>query len=93
MDSVGNIAVFMKPLTVLKGERGYLMTDILHAVDGTEKPEDLLYMITSPPQYGQIEHIRYPGVPITSFSQMDVTNHTVCYVHNSKATAPRDMFK
>ncbi|XP_060093251.1 FRAS1-related extracellular matrix protein 1 isoform X1 [Heteronotia binoei] len=88
----GNIAVFMRPLTVLKGDRGHLMTDVLRAVDGTEKPEELLYVITSPPQYGQIEYVRYPGVPITSFSQMDVASHSVCYVHNSKAAAPRDTF-
>ncbi|KAL8203136.1 UNVERIFIED_CONTAM: hypothetical protein K2H54_041414 [Gekko kuhli] len=77
----------------LKGDRGHLMTEVLHAVDGTEKPEELLYVITSPPQYGQIEYVHYPGVPITSFSQMDVASHMVCYVHNSKAAAPRDMFK
>uniref|UniRef100_A0ACB8ESF7 FRAS1- extracellular matrix protein 1 n=1 Tax=Sphaerodactylus townsendi TaxID=933632 RepID=A0ACB8ESF7_9SAUR len=65
----------------------------MEKVDGTEKPEELLYVITSPPQYGQIEYVHYPGVPITSFSQMDVANHVVCYVHNSKAAAPRDMFR
>ncbi|XP_042310518.1 FRAS1-related extracellular matrix protein 1 isoform X3 [Sceloporus undulatus] len=89
----GNIAVFMKPLTVLKGDRGLLMTDVLLAVDGTEKPEELLYVITSPPQYGQIEYVSYPGVAITSFSQMDVAGQAVCYVHNSKAASPRDMFR
>lgn len=93
MDPAGNIAVFVRPLTVLKGDRGHLMTDVLHAVDGTEKPEELLYVITSPPQYGQIEHVQYPGAPITSFSQMDVASNTICYVHNSKAAAPRDTFK
>ncbi|KAH0628328.1 hypothetical protein JD844_009328 [Phrynosoma platyrhinos] len=89
----GNIAVFMKPLTVLKGDRGLLMTDVLLAVDGTEKPEELLYVITSPPQHGQIEYVSYPGVAITSFSQMDVAGQAVCYVHNSKAASPRDMFR
>ncbi|XP_062985314.1 FRAS1-related extracellular matrix protein 1 [Elgaria multicarinata webbii] len=89
----GNIAVFVRPLTVLKGDRGLLMTDVLLAVDGTEKPEELLYVITSPPQHGQIEYISYPGVAITSFSQMDVTGQAVCYVHNSKAASPRDMFR
>nr|XP_056704812.1 FRAS1-related extracellular matrix protein 1 [Euleptes europaea] len=88
-----NTAVFIRPLTVLKGDRGLLNTDVLHAVDGTEKPEELLYVITSPPQYGQIEYVRYPGVPITSFSQMDVASHAVCYVHNSKAVAPSDTFR
>ncbi|XP_060618381.2 FRAS1-related extracellular matrix protein 1 isoform X3 [Anolis sagrei] len=88
----GNIAVFMRPLTVLKGDRGLLMTDVLLAVDGTEKPEELLYVITAPPQYGQIEYVSYPGVAITSFSQMDVAGQAVCYVHKSKEASSKDMF-
>ncbi|XP_053226453.1 FRAS1-related extracellular matrix protein 1 isoform X7 [Podarcis raffonei] len=89
----GNIAVFTKPLTVMKGDRGYLMTDVLLAVDGTEKSEEILYVITSPPQYGQLEYVTYPGVAITSFSQMDVAGQAVCYVHHSKAASPRDTFR
>ncbi|XP_061486151.1 FRAS1-related extracellular matrix protein 1 isoform X3 [Rhineura floridana] len=89
----GNIVVYTRPLTVLKGDRGHLMTDVLLAVDGTEKPEELLYVITSPPQYGQIEYVTYPGVAVTSFSQMDVASQAVCYVHNSTTASPRDMFR
>ncbi|KAK2119771.1 FRAS1- extracellular matrix protein 1 [Saguinus oedipus] len=65
-------------------DRGFLTTTSLLAVDGTDKPEELQYAITSPPQYGQVEYVRYPGVPITSFSQMDIAGQTVCYVHKSK---------
>lgn len=93
MCPIGNIAVFTKPLTVMKDDRGYLMTDVLLAVDGTEKPEEILYVITSPPQYGQLEYVTYPGVAITSFSQMDVAGQAVCYVHHSKAASPRDTFR
>nr|XP_008101362.1 PREDICTED: FRAS1-related extracellular matrix protein 1 isoform X1 [Anolis carolinensis] len=89
----GNIAVSMRPLTVLKGDRGLLMTDVLLAVDGTEKPEELLYVITAPPQYGQIEYVSYPGVAITSFSQMDVAGQAVCYVHKSKEASSKDTFR
>uniref|UniRef100_A0A669QDU3 FRAS1-related extracellular matrix protein 1 n=1 Tax=Phasianus colchicus TaxID=9054 RepID=A0A669QDU3_PHACC len=80
----GDIAVFIKPLKVPKGNRGYITTDVLLSLDGTDKPEELLYVITSPPQYGQIEYISYPDIPITSFSQMDVASQTVCYVHSTK---------
>uniref|UniRef100_A0A672V9V1 FRAS1-related extracellular matrix protein 1 n=1 Tax=Strigops habroptila TaxID=2489341 RepID=A0A672V9V1_STRHB len=89
----GDIAVFTKPLTVPKGDQGYITTDVLLALDGTDKPEELLYVITSPPQYGQIEYVRYPGIPITSFSQMDVARQIVCYVHNTKAVVPEDTFR
>ncbi|XP_069482158.1 FRAS1-related extracellular matrix protein 1 [Ambystoma mexicanum] len=89
----GDIAVFARPLNVSKGDRGLLTTDVLLAVDGTDKPEELLFEITVPPQYGQMEYVSHPGVPISSFSQMDVAAQTVCYVHSSKAATARDMFR
>ncbi|XP_054666584.1 FRAS1-related extracellular matrix protein 1 isoform X1 [Grus americana] len=89
----GDIAVFIKPLRVPKGDRGYITTNVLLALDGSDKPEELLYVITSPPQYGRIEYVSYPGIPITSFSQMDVARQIVCYVHNTKAVVPEDTFR
>ncbi|NXU95636.1 FREM1 protein, partial [Xiphorhynchus elegans] len=89
----GEITVFMKLLRVPKGDRSYITTDVLLALDGTDKPEDLLYVITSPPQYGQIEYVSYPGTPITNFSQMDVVRQIVCYVHNTKEVALEDTFR
>ncbi|XP_029409785.1 FRAS1-related extracellular matrix protein 1 isoform X2 [Nannospalax galili] len=89
----GEIVIHAKPLVVSKGNRGVLTTTTLLAVDGTDKPEELLYIITTPPQYGQVEYVRYPGVPITSFSQMDIAGQTVCYMHRSKAAVPSDRFR
>ncbi|XP_045325883.1 FRAS1-related extracellular matrix protein 1 isoform X4 [Leopardus geoffroyi] len=89
----GDIVILAKPLVVSKGERGFLTTTTLLAVDGTDKPEELLYIITSAPRYGQVEYVRYPGVPIASFSQMDIAGQTVCYVHKSKAAVSHDTFR
>ncbi|NXR25103.1 FREM1 protein, partial [Cinclus mexicanus] len=89
----GDIAIFMKLLRVPKGDRSYITTDVLLALDGTDKPEELLYVITSPPQYGQIEYVSYPGIPIASFSQMDVARQIVCYVHKAKAVVHEDTFR
>ncbi|XP_058551295.1 FRAS1-related extracellular matrix protein 1 isoform X6 [Neofelis nebulosa] len=89
----GDIVILAKPLVVSKGDRGFLTTTTLLAVDGTDKPEELLYIITSAPRYGQVEYVRYPGVPITSFSQMDIAGQTVCYVHKSKAAVSHDTFR
>ncbi|XP_036034922.1 FRAS1-related extracellular matrix protein 1 isoform X1 [Onychomys torridus] len=89
----GNIVIYARPLVVAKGDRGFLTTATLLAVDGADKPEELLYLITSPPQYGQVEYVHYPGVPITSFSQMDIAGQTVCYVHKSRAAIPSDSFR
>nr|XP_006208344.2 LOW QUALITY PROTEIN: FRAS1-related extracellular matrix protein 1 [Vicugna pacos] len=89
----GDIVILAKPLVVSKGDRGFLTTSTLLASDGTHKPEELLYVITSPPRHGQVEYVRYPGVPITSFSQMDIAGQTVCYVHKSTAAVHRDTFR
>ncbi|XP_056377142.1 FRAS1-related extracellular matrix protein 1 [Hyla sarda] len=89
----GDIAVFVKTLHVSRGDRVILSTNVLLATDGTDKPEELLYIVSSPPQHGQIEYVNHHGIPITSFSQMDVAAQTVCYVHNGKAAAAADMFK
>ncbi|XP_069889249.1 FRAS1-related extracellular matrix protein 1 isoform X1 [Dipodomys merriami] len=88
----GDIVILAKPLVVSKGDRRILTTSTLLAVDATDRPEELVYVITSPPQHGQVEYVRYPGVPITSFSQMDVAGQTVCYVHMSKAAVCHDSF-
>nr|XP_048308953.1 FRAS1-related extracellular matrix protein 1 isoform X1 [Myodes glareolus]XP_048308954.1 FRAS1-related extracellular matrix protein 1 isoform X1 [Myodes glareolus] len=89
----GDIVIHAKPLVVANGDRGFLSTATLLAVDGADKPEELLYLITSPPQYGQVEYVHYPGVPITSFSQMDIAGQTVCYIHKSRAAVPSDSFR
>ncbi|XP_039731217.1 FRAS1-related extracellular matrix protein 1 isoform X3 [Pteropus medius] len=89
----GDIVILAKPLVVSKDGRGFLTTTTLLALDGTDKPEEVLYVITSPPQYGQVEYVRYPGVPITSFSQMDIAGQIVCYVHKSKAPVSTDTFR
>lgn len=90
---VGDIVILAKPLVVLQGDRGFLTTSTLSAVDGTDKPEELLYVITSPPRHGRVEYVHYPGVPITTFSQMDIAGQAVCYVHKRKAPVHRDAFR
>ncbi|KAK1890048.1 FRAS1-related extracellular matrix protein 1 [Dissostichus eleginoides] len=89
----GNIAMFVKPLKVSRGDRVVLTTDVLLATDGTEKPEELLFIITHPPAHGHMEYIKHPGLAISTFSQMDVAANLVAYVHDNRATTPRESFQ
>ncbi|XP_040887458.1 FRAS1-related extracellular matrix protein 1a [Toxotes jaculatrix] len=89
----GNIAVFVKPAKVSRGDRVVLTTDVLLATDGTEKPEELLYVITNPPAHGHVEYIKHPGVAISTFSQMDVAANLVAYVHDNRASTPTETFQ
>uniref|UniRef100_A0A6Q2ZGQ8 C-type lectin domain-containing protein n=1 Tax=Esox lucius TaxID=8010 RepID=A0A6Q2ZGQ8_ESOLU len=83
----GNIAIFVKPVKTSRGERVILTTDVLLATDGTDKPEELLYIITVPPRHGHMEYIKHPGVAISTFSQMDIAANLVGYVHDNRGTA------
>ncbi|KAM3915026.1 FRAS1-related extracellular matrix protein 1-like [Leptodactylus fuscus] len=88
----GDIVLLTSPVTLTEGDRVTLMTDVLMATDGTGKPEKLLYAVSVPPVHGQIEYINFPGVPISSFSQLDVAAQKVCYVHDNSREAGRDSF-
>ncbi|XP_059839500.1 FRAS1-related extracellular matrix protein 1b [Hypanus sabinus] len=89
----GDIVVFTKPVTLTEGDRVTLTTDVLMATDGTGKPEELLYAISVPPAHGQIEYINYPGLAISSFSQLEVAAQKVCYNHDNSRDANTDEFR
>nr|XP_046236498.1 FRAS1-related extracellular matrix protein 1a isoform X2 [Scatophagus argus] len=89
----GNIALFVKPVNVSRGDRVVLTTDVLLATDGTDKPEELLYVITDLPRHGHIEYIKHPGVAITTFSQMDIAANLVAYMHDNRASTPTETFQ
>ncbi|XP_067257479.1 FRAS1-related extracellular matrix protein 1a isoform X2 [Chanodichthys erythropterus] len=89
----GDIALFLKPVRSSRGERVVLTTDVLLAVDGADKPEELLYIITVPPAHGHVEYIKHTGVQIQSFSQLDVAANLVCYVHDNRATSPKETLR
>ncbi|KAM4714914.1 FRAS1-related extracellular matrix protein 1a isoform 2-T2 [Anableps anableps] len=88
-----NIAIFVKPVNVSRGDRVVLTTDVLLATDGTDKPEELLYIITNPPAHGHIEYIKHPGVIISTFSQMDIAANLVAYVHDNRASKAIENFQ
>ncbi|XP_048395823.2 FRAS1-related extracellular matrix protein 1b isoform X1 [Stegostoma tigrinum] len=89
----GSIVVLTKPVTLKEGDRVTLTTDVLKATDGAGKPEELLYAISVPPAHGQIEYINYPGVAISSFSQLEVAAQKVCYVHDNSRETSTDGFR
>ncbi|CAL8326972.1 unnamed protein product [Lota lota] len=89
----GNIAVFVRPVKVSRGDRLVLSTDALLATDGTDRPEELQYIVTAPPLHGHLEYVRHPGISIGTFSQMDIVANLVAYAHDSRASDPTDTFQ
>ncbi|XP_009294520.1 FRAS1-related extracellular matrix protein 1b isoform X1 [Danio rerio] len=88
----GDIALITKPVTLLEGERVILTTDILTAADSGGRPDELIYTVAVPPEHGHLHMVQTPGVPVFSFSQMDVAANRVCYTHDNSRFADRDSF-
>ncbi|NWT43253.1 FREM1 protein, partial [Stercorarius parasiticus] len=89
----GDIVLLAKPVTLTEGDRVTLTTDVPVATDGTSKPEKLLYAVSLPPVHGQIEHINYPGVPISSYRQLDVVAQKVSDVHDNSHGAGKESLR
>lgn len=89
----GDIALITKPVTLMEGERVILTTDILMATDSGSKPDELMYTVSVPPEHGHLHMVQSPGVPVFSFSQMDVAANRVCYTHDNSRFADRDSFR
>lgn len=89
----GDIALITKPVTLLEGERVILTTDILTAADSGGRPDELIYTVAVPPEHGHLHMVQTPGVPVFSFSQMDVAANRVCYTHDNSRFADRDSFR
>lgn len=90
---LGDIVLLAKPVTLTEGDRVTLTTDVPVATDGTSKPEKLLYAVSLPPVHGQIEHINYPGVPISSYRQLDVVAQKVSDVHDNSHGAGKESLR
>ncbi|XP_051549151.1 FRAS1-related extracellular matrix protein 1b isoform X2 [Myxocyprinus asiaticus] len=88
----GDIALITKPVTLMEGERVILTTDILMATDSGSKSDELIYTVSTPPEHGHLHMVQSPGVPVFSFSQMDVAANRVCYTHDNSRFADRDSF-
>ncbi|XP_065101236.1 FRAS1-related extracellular matrix protein 1b isoform X1 [Paramisgurnus dabryanus] len=88
----GDIALITKPVTLMEGERVILTTDILMATDSGSPSDELIYTVSTPPEHGHLHMVQSPGVPVFTFTQMDVAANRVCYTHDNSRFADRDSF-
>nr|XP_046247058.1 FRAS1-related extracellular matrix protein 1b isoform X2 [Scatophagus argus] len=88
----GDLVLRIQPVRLTEGQRLVLNTDILLASDAAGRPEELVYTLSVPPRHGLIHAVQQPGVPLMSFTQLDVAAHRVCYTHDNSHDAEVDSF-
>lgn len=82
-----------KAVRLTEGQRVVLNTDVLLASDSASRPEELVYAVSVPPRRGLVHAVQRPGVPLTTFTQLDVAAHRVCYTHDNSHQAESDSFR
>uniref|UniRef100_A0A8C4Q9K8 Fras1 related extracellular matrix 1a n=1 Tax=Eptatretus burgeri TaxID=7764 RepID=A0A8C4Q9K8_EPTBU len=83
----GEIELLSKPMMVGFGDRTTLSPNLLSAWDGSGRPDKLLFVVRRPPVHGTLEHVAHRGLPISTFTQLDLIGHTVCYAHEGVSRA------
>ncbi|KAM6922004.1 FRAS1-related extracellular matrix protein 1b [Xenentodon cancila] len=88
----GDIVLLTKRVQLAEGQQVVLNTNILLASDSAGRPEELVYTVSVPPQHGLVHAIQRPGVPLVTFTQLDVAAHRVCYSHDNSHDSEADFF-
>lgn len=68
------IPLHVTNFTLTEGATKALTQDVLKVTNRHFSGIDFLYILVEPPHHGHIEHSRYPGVPITTFTRRQVRN-------------------
>ena len=69
-----------------------LTTDLLSSTDSQTDVAHLRFTITRPPTHGHLENTDVPGVPISSFTQLDLAGNKIRYVHVGEEESSMDSF-
>ncbi|XP_024865417.1 FRAS1-related extracellular matrix protein 1b isoform X2 [Kryptolebias marmoratus] len=88
----GDIMLQSNEVHLTEGQRVVLNTNNLLVSDLAGRPEELVFTVSVPPQHGLVHAVQQPGVPLLSFTQLDVVAHRVCYTHNNEHDAETDSF-
>lgn len=71
-----------RPLVVAEGTSGALIPGILNTTDVDDLASDINYRITRGPTYGHLELASDPNVVLADFSQSQINNGEVLFIHD-----------
>ncbi|XP_036106059.1 FRAS1-related extracellular matrix protein 2 [Molossus molossus] len=85
--------VVSKGVSLKEGGKVTLTTDLLSTSDLNSPDENLAFTITSAPVRGLLACTDHPGVPISSFTQLQLAGNKIYYVHTAEDEAKMDSFE
>ncbi|KAK5858567.1 hypothetical protein PBY51_002698 [Eleginops maclovinus] len=85
--------VVSKGVSLREGGRVTLTTDLLSTTDLNSPDENLVFTVTRAPIRGHLECTDTPGMPIVSFTQLQLAGSKVYYIHTSDDEVKMDSFE